>query len=459
MLQSRIENKDYEKLPNKLLLQNVHAIDKSEKLDKKCHIEIVDGKISKLFNEVPEKYNADVIDCKNAYVMPGFFDMHVHFREPGREDEETVVSGSFAAANGGFTAAACMPNTDPPIHTQEVVNYIRKQAADLLVDVYPIAAISKFRKGKELAPIAELVEAGAVAISDDGSPVMNSEVMRRALEYSKMFDIPVLGHEEDLNLAKDRHMHEGLYSTKLGIQGIPSLSEEVLVARDIMLTEYTGGKFHVCHVSTKGSLELVRKAKDKGLPVTCEVTPHHFTLTDKEVESFDTNTKMNPPLRTAEDVEAMKEGLKDGTIDAIATDHAPHSIEEKEAEYIYAPFGIIGLETAIGLINIYAPFGIIGLETAIGLITSQLIETNLLKIDDLYDLCAKNPREILNIQVPKIKPGEIANLTVFDLNTKWKYDVERGLSKSLNSPFNTWEMTGKSVFLINKNKIFHNICL
>ena len=395
MLQSKIENKNFENLPNKLLLKNVHAIDQSEKLHKKCHIEIVDGKIFKLLEKVPEKYNADIIDCKGAYVMPGFFDMHVHFREPGREDEETIASGSFAAANGGFTAAACMPNTDPPIHTQEVVNYIKKQAVDLLLDVYPIAAISKFRKGEELAPIAELVEAGAVAISDDGSPVMNSEVMRRALEYSKMFDIPVLGHEEDLNLSKDRHMHEGLYSTKLGIQGIPSLSEEV--------------------------------------------TPHHFTLTDKEVESFDTNTKMNPPLRTAEDVEAMKVGLKDGTIDAIATDHAPHSIEEKEAEYIYAPFGILGLETAIALIN------------------SQLIKSNILKITDLYDLCVKKPREILNIQVPKIKPGELANLTVFDLNTKWKYDAEKSLSKSLNSPFNKWEMNGKPVLVINKTKIFHNI--
>ncbi len=439
MLHSKIENKVFENLPNKILLQNIHVIDKSEKLDKKCHIEIVNGIISQLMENVPEKYNADIFDCKGAFVMPGFFDMHVHFREPGREDEETIASGSFAAANGGFTGVACMPNTDPPIHTQEVVNYVKKQAAELLVDVYPIAAISKFRKGEELAPIAELFEAGAVAISDDGSPVMNSEVMRRALEYSKMFNIPVLGHEEDMYLAKDRHMHEGLYSTKLGIQGIPSLSEEVLVARDIMLTEYTGGKFHVCHVSTKGSLELVRKAKDKGLPVTCEVTPHHFTLTDKEVESFDTNTKMNPPLRTAEDVEAMKVGLKDGTIDAIATDHAPHSIEEKEAEYIYAPFGITGLETAIALIN------------------SELIESTIFKATDLYELCVKNPRQILNIPIPRIKKGEVANFTVFDLNKKWKYETEEGLSKSINSPFNGLDMTGKTLSVINKNKIFYCI--
>jgi dihydroorotase len=440
MLQSKIEYLDsFKKLPNKLLLKNVYAIDNSEKIDKKCHIEIIGGKINQIHNETPKNFKGEILECNGSIAMPGFLDMHVHLREPGREDEETIITGSFAAANGGFTGVACMPNTDPPIHTQEVVNYIKKRAADSLIDVYPIAALSKNRKGEELAPIAELVQAGAVAISDDGSPVMNSEVMRRALEYSKMFDIPVLGHEEDLNLTNNSHMHEGYYSTKLGIQGIPSISEEMLVARDIMLTEFTGGKFHVCHISTKGSLELVKKAKDKGLPVTCEVTPHHFTLTDKEVESFDTNTKMNPPLRTTEDVEAMKKGLKDGTIDAIATDHAPHSIEEKEAEYIFAPFGIIGLETAIGLIN------------------SQLIKTKNIKIADIYELCVRKPREILNIQIPKIKKNETANLTIFDLNTKWKYNSEKSLSKSLNSPFNDWEMSGKSILVINKNKIFHCI--
>lgn len=436
MLPSKTDNRKFENLPHKTLLQNTRAFDDSEKLDKKCHIEIVDGKIYKIHSEEPRNYDGKIINLNGAYVLPGFFDMHVHFREPGREDEETIVSGSFAAANGGFTGVACMPNTDPPIHNQEVVNYIKKQASELLVDVYPVATISKFRKGEELAPIAELVEAGAVAISDDGSPVMNAEVMRRALEYSKMFNIPVLGHEEDINLAKDRHMHEGLYSTKLGIQGIPALSEEILVARDIMLTEYTGGKFHVCHVSTKGSLELVRRAKDKGLPVTCEVTPHHFTLTDKEVESFDTNTKMNPPLRTAEDIEVMKIGLKDGTIDAIATDHAPHSIEEKEAEYIYAPFGITGLETAIGLIN------------------SELIKTNILKIKDLYHLCVKNPRNILNIEIPKIKEGEPVNLSVLDLTKTWIPSEEQLYSKSNNSPFLNKKLIGKSILVINKGKMF-----
>jgi len=426
----------YSDLPESLLLENLHIIDKSENIDFDGHIIIENGKIAKIIQENISSFKGERIDCKNALVMPGFFDMHVHLREPGREDEETIKSGSLAAANGGFTAVACMPNTEPAIHTQEIVNYIKKQAENSAVEVFPIAAITKDRKGNELAPIAELVDAGAVAISDDGSPVMNSELMRRALEYSKMYNIPVLGHEEDIFLAKDRHMHEGFYSTKLGLPGIPSLSEDVMVARDIMLTEFTGGSFHVCHISTKGSVDLVRKAKEKGLPVTCEVTPHHFTLTDKEVESFNTNTKMNPPLRSAEDVAAILEGLKDGTIDAIATDHAPHSIEEKEAEYIYAPFGITGLETAFGLMY------------------SELVKKGIIKLERLYDLCVANPRKILNIPIPKIKVGETANLSAFDLNKSWTLADSKRFSKSNNTPFMNMALTGKSFLVINNGKMF-----
>ncbi len=430
------EIKNFVKLSDKLLLENVKIIDKSENINYSGHIVIQKGKIVEIHRNKVSAFSGDKIDCHNAVVMPGLFDMHVHLREPGREDEETIKSGSMAAANGGFTGIACMPNTEPAIHTQEIVNFINKQAADLLVDVYPVAAITKYRKGEELAPIAELAEAGAVAISDDGSPVMNTELMRRALEYSKMYNIPVLGHEEDFTLAKNRHMHEGFYSTKLGLPGIPSLSEDVMVARDIMLADYTGGKFHVCHISTKGSVDLVRKAKENGLAVTCEVTPHHFTLTDKEVESFDTNTKMNPPLRGVDDVEAIREGLKDGTIDTIATDHAPHSIEEKEAEYIYAPFGITGLETAIGLIN------------------SELIKNEIINLDQLYDLCVSNPRKILNLPVPKIKIGEIANLSIIDLNKEWVPAESKTYSKSNNSPFLNSKLLGKSILVINNGKMF-----
>jgi dihydroorotase len=267
---------------------------------------------------------------------------------------------------------------------------------------------------------------------------MNAEIMRRALEYSKMFDIPILGHEEDVNLSRNRHMHEGFYSTKLGIQGIPALSEEILVARDIMLTEFTGGRFHVCHISSKGSVELVRQAKAKGLSITCEVTPHHFTLTDQAVESFDTNTKMNPPLRSEEDKLAMIEALKDGTIDAIATDHAPHSIEEKEAEYIYAPFGITGLETSLGLI------------------ISQLLENKVVTLAKMYDLCVKNPREILNLQVPRIKKNDAANLTLFNLNQKWTLGEIKSYSKSINTPFSEHPLQGRNVAVINKGMIFRS---
>jgi len=428
----------FQKLPDKFLLKNVKAIDISEKLDDKRSIVIEKGKIVSILKNPPARFNGEVFESKDAIVFPGFFDMHVHLREPGREDEETIESGSLAAANGGFTGVACMPNTDPPIDTQEVVNYIKEQSAGLLVEVHPVAAITKTREGKELAPIAELVEAGAVAISDDGSALMNAEIMRRALEYSKMFGIPVLGHEEDTNMAKDRHMHEGFYSTKLGLQGMPAVAEEIMVARDIILAEFTAGKFHVCHISTRGSIELVRRAKARGIPVTCEVTPHHFSLTDQIVESFDTNTKMNPPLRSADDREAVLEGLKDGTIDVIATDHAPHSIEEKEAEYIYAPFGIIGLETAWGLIS------------------TNLLKPGIISLRDIYYRCVSNPRKILNVDIPRIKEGEKANLTIVNTNHNWKPAEAKSFSKSINTPFNGFSMHGKCIAVINKGNIFYS---
>jgi dihydroorotase len=434
----KINRSLYQSLPEKLLIDKVRVIDPSEKMDSTQSVIVENGKIADILSASPENFDGEVLSPEDGILMPGFFDMHVHLREPGREDEETIESGSYAAANGGFTGVACMPNTKPAIDSQEVVNYIKEQKKSLLVDVHPIATISKEREGKELSPIAELVEAGAVAISDDGSPVMNAELMRRALEYSKMFDIPVLGHEEDINLSKNRHMHEGFYSTKLGIPAIPSISEDAMIMRDIMITEFTDGKFHVCHISTRGGVELVRRAKEKGLKITCEVTPHHFTLTDQCVESFDTNTKMNPPLRSEDDKEALIEGLKDGTIDVIATDHAPHSIEEKEAEYIYAPFGIIGLESAWGLI------------------VSQLISKGILTFKDIYDRCVVNPRRILNLSIPKIKKGETVNLTVVNSNQPWKLKDRASFSKSNNSPFMNYPLAGKNIAVINRGKIFYS---
>ncbi len=423
-------------LPGKLMLKNVHIVDVAEKLNVMKSLIIQKGKITDILDKPPQNFEGEILEHDEGLVMPGWFDMHVHFREPGREDEETLITGSNAAANGGFTGAACMPNTEPAIDSQEIINFICEQTQNGLVDVHPVAAITKGRKGEQLAPIAEMVDAGAVAISDDGTPLMNAELMRRALEYSKMFGIPILGHEEDANLSKNRHMHEGFYSTKLGIEGIPPVSEEILIARDIMLAEYTGGKFHVCHISTKGGVDLVRQAKMKGINVTCEVTPHHFTLTDQVVESYDTNTKMSPPLRSAEDRQALMDGLKDGTIDVIATDHAPHSIEEKEAEYIYAPFGITGLETAAGLI------------------ISQLYDKKILSLADIYEKCVRNPRQILNLEVPKIKVGNIANLTLLTLNQKWKFRDTVSLSKSNNSPFLDFPLKGRSLAAINNGKIF-----
>jgi dihydroorotase len=433
---SRVSMGSFIPLPDKILFKNIHVVDNAEKINGQKSVVLQKGKIADVLDKAPVSFEGEIWENENFVLMPGFFDMHVHLREPGREDEETLESGSFAAANGGFTGVACMPNTNPPIDTQEVVNFICEETKDYLVDVHPVAAISKAREGKELAPIGEMVEAGAVAISDDGSPVMNAELMRRALEYSKMFDIPILCHEEDLNLSKNRHMHEGFYSTKLGIQGIPALSEEIMIARDIMLTEFTDGRFHVCHISSRGGIELIRRAKEKGVKVSCEVTPHHFTLTDQAVETYDTNTKMNPPLRSEDDRRAILEGLKDGTIDAIASDHAPHSIEEKEAEFINAPFGITGLETALGLIF------------------SQLIDTKILTLKDIYERCVKNPRKILNLEIPKIKSGEQANLVLFNQKENWKYDNITSFSKSQNTPFKGHSFTGRSVAVINKGKYF-----
>jgi len=430
------EHEGFEQLPKLVLLENVNVYDPSEKIDEKLHVVIENGKISQLLKNKPSNFKGKILKYNNAMLMPGLYDMHVHLREPGREDEETIHTGSLASANGGYTGIACMPNTDPAIDSQAVINYIKKQSSDSLVDVHPVAAITKKREGKELAPIAEMVEAGAVGISDDGSPVMNAELMRRALEYSKMFDIPVLGHEEDVNLSKNRHMHEGFYSTKLGLPGIPSVSEEIMVARDIMLTEYAGGRFHVCHISTKGSVDLVRQAKAKGINVTCEVTPHHFTLTDQAVESFDTNTKMNPPLRAQEDLEAILAGLRDGTIDAIASDHAPHSIEEKEVEYIYAPFGITGIETQWGLI------------------VTELLKKKIINLRKIYDLCVVNPRQILNIPVPRVKKEEPANLTLVDIKAKWKLAEGESYSKSDNTPFAETDLTGQCLAVINNGRIF-----
>jgi dihydroorotase len=332
----------------KLILKNVSVIDPSQKLNKQgVDITITDGIIDSV-GTVKDTEGAKVIDLAGKIVCPGFFDMHVHLREPGREDKETVLTGCQAAAAGGFTGIACMPNTEPAIDSAEIVKFIKEKAADQLTDVYPIAAATLSRKGEVISPMAELTEAGARGFSDDGTAIKTAGILKRVLEYSVMYKLPIIEHCEDDSLAGGA-INEGLNSTMLGLPPIPSIAEDLIVMRDIITAEYTGGRLHLAHISTKKAVEMIREAKKKGINVTAEVTPHHFTLTDDALKTYDTNMKMNPPLRGKQDVEAILKGLKDGTIDCIASDHAPHSIEEKEVEFEYAPNGITGLETQVGL--------------------------------------------------------------------------------------------------------------
>ncbi|MDZ7624894.1 MAG: dihydroorotase [Ignavibacteriaceae bacterium] len=421
----------------KVVLKNVDVIHPEEKLNLKgVSVLLNDGLISKIGElSKNETEGSKEFDFSGKILVPGLFDMHVHLREPGREDEETVLTGCNSAAAGGFTGVACMPNTEPAIDTAEVVKFIKEQASNHLVDVFPVAAASLGRKGEIISPMAELVDAGAVAFSDDGVAIKNSSVLRRAFEYANMFNAPIIEHCEDESLA-DGAMNEGINSTLLGLPAIPSVAEDIIVSRDILMAEYTGGRIHIAHISTKNSVNLVRDAKKKGIKVTAEVTPHHFTLTDDALKSYDTNMKMNPPLRTQEDIDAIIKGLKDGTIDCIASDHAPHSLEEKESEFQFAPNGIVGFETTVGLSF------------------SELLQRNKLSIEDLIKKLSINPRKILNLPIPKFEAGELANFTILDPNFVWTVDISKFKSKSKNSPFDKRLLTGKAVAVINRKKMF-----
>ncbi len=422
----------------RILLKNGRIIDPAAGRDETLDLQIVDGRIGRMGKDIPPGAS-QVIDLKGKVVAPGFLDMHVHFREPGYEHKETIASGCAAAAAGGFTAVACMPNTNPPIDEESVVRLVQRRALEALeglVDVYPIGAVSVGRKGEHLAPLAELAAAGAVAFSDDGDPVFDAELMRRALEYSAMFKKPVIQHAQDPPLSKGGVANEGSVATALGLPVIPRIAEEVMVMRDIRLAEYTGGQYHVAHVSTAETVELVRQAKRRGIPVTCEVAPHHFALTDEALRTYDTNTKMNPPLRTREDVEAIKAGLRDGTIDVIATDHAPHSFDEKEVEFHVAPFGIIGLETAIGLC------------------VTELLGNNVLSLNSLVEKLSVNPRRILHLPAIVIEEGQMANLTVFDPTAEWTVDPLSFKSRSRNTPFGGRHLSGRSVGVLNNGRAY-----
>ncbi len=411
-----------------VVLRGGRVIDPSRGFDEVADVVIQEGRVAGIGRNQGVPDGAEVLDAGGLIVAPGLVDVHTHLREPGQEDRETIASGATAAAAGGFTAVCAMPNTDPPIDNQSAVGFVVKQAATAgQARVYPIGAITLGQKGEQLAEFGELVGAGAVAVSDDGHPVVSGQIMRTALEYARTFGIPVADHCEEPTLAQGGVMHEGLVSTRLGLKGIPSVAEEIMVARNILLAGHTGGHIHLCHMSTRGSVDLIRRAKDAALPVTAEACPHHFSLTDDACDGYNTNAKMNPPLRQAEDVAAIQAGLKDGTIDAIATDHAPHHYDAKEREFDDAPFGIVGLETALGL----------GLRV--------LVEGGHLSLPDLMLRMSTMPARLFHLPGGTLAVGQAADVVVFDPTARWTVDATRFRSKSRNTPFAGWELVGRVV--------------
>lgn len=396
---------------------------------------VVNGKIAEIAPDMSVD-GARIIDVAGKYVFPGLVDMHTHLREPGFEVKETIASGTRAAVRGGFTSVACMPNTKPVADNQAVINLIKEKARQAgMANVYPVGAITKSSRGNELAEMAELRDAGAVAFSDDGNPVVSAKVMRRAMQYAGMLGLPVISHCEDKELAGDGVMNEGYMSGVLGLKGIPGAAEEVMVARDIILSEATGCRLHIAHVSTAGSVRLIREAKARGVPVTAEVTPHHFTLTDKAVAGYDTNTKVNPPLRTSLDVEALKEGLADGTIDVIATDHAPHAADEKDVEFDLAPFGIAGLETAFGLAY------------------KELVESGVLSLSGVVRKMSANPARILGIPKGTLQKGGDADIVIVDPSREEVVDSRLLVGKGKNTPFSGWRLKCLPVITIVGGRI------
>jgi dihydroorotase len=421
-----------------LLIRGGRVVDPAQGIDRIDDVLVRDGRIAVIGGGAAAA--DEVLDATGLVVSPGLIDMHVHLREPGREEDETIETGTRAAIAGGFTSVACIPNTEPPIDTQGAVEFIHQKAARAdTCNVFVVGCVSRERAGKELAEIGQLVEAGAVAFSDDGAPVYDAELMRRAFEYCRMFDMPILAHEEVLELSRGGVMHEGLVSMILGLTGMPKAAEEVMIGRDIALAEATGGRLHVMHVSTAGGVDLIRAAKARGARVTAEACPHHFTLTDESLRGFDSNFKMSPPLRTAADVDAIIAGLVDGTIDCIATDHAPHAREKKMLELDRAPFGILGLETAVGLS------------------VTRLIVPGRIGWPRLVEAMSTLPARILGIDRGTLRPGAVADITLIDPQISWKVDVNTFRSKSVNSPFHGWTLQGRAVATIVAGRVKYRL--
>ncbi|HKZ51715.1 MAG TPA: dihydroorotase [Candidatus Acidoferrales bacterium] len=421
-----------------LLIKNGRVIDPASGLDARRDLLIDEGRIAAIAEKL-EQPEAEFLDASNCVVAPGFVDMHVHLREPGKEGAETIQSGTQAAAAGGFTAVACMPNTQPVNDAPMVTRFILGQAEQAgAARVYPVGAVTKASAGEELAELESLRAAGVVAVSDDGQPVYSTRLLRRALEYCQALNMPLIDHCEEPTLAEGGVMHEGEWSLRLGLRGQPALAEVLPVLRNARLAAETDARVHIAHLSTRAALEVVRRAKQQGVAITCDVTPHHFSLTDAACCDYDTNFKMNPPLRTAEDVAALVEGLADGTVDAIASDHAPHKDSEKQTDFDSAPFGIIGLETALAL----------ALE--------KLYHTGKISLTRLVELFSTAPARILGVPGGRLQVGAPADITVFDLERKWTYRAEEGVSKSRNTPFDGWSFRGGAVAtVVNGRIIFH----
>lgn len=421
----------------KILIKGGRLIDPANGIDDQLDLLIENGSVAAVGTDL-DSDDAQVLDATSRLVVPGLIDVHVHLREPGYEYKEDIHSGARAAVAGGFTSVACMPNTDPVNDNKTVTHYILQRAAEAgLANVFPVGTITKGLKGESLSEMGELREAGCVAVSDDGRPVDDGEIMRRAMEYASSFDLPVISHAEDLSIVAGGVMNDGFVATELGLKGIPWVAEDAMVARDVMLAEFTGARLHVAHVSTRGAVEIIRAAQKRGVAVTAEVTPHHFILTEEAVRGYDTNAKMNPPLRSADDVAAVREGLADGTIGVIATDHAPHHRDEKNVEFNIALNGIVGLETALPL-------------------TLRLVDDGVLPLTEAIARLTCGPAQALGLSRGSLAIGNIADVTIIDPDCSWTLQADQLLSKSKNTPFDGWAFKGATTCTLVNGQVVYS---